>query len=79
METNQPSDPLSQSYSEPSLQMWCDNIAGLVADALVDGGMVQHSDFKQAAEIISEEIWIRLLTNDYPPIEPTSAPLINPP
>lgn len=73
MEMNQPSDPLSLPDGEQSLQAWCDSIARLVADALVDGGMVQHSDFKQAAEIISEEIWIRLLINDYPPIEPNSA------
>jgi hypothetical protein len=67
MDRNESSDSPRSNTNEEALQTWCDSIAGLVADALVDGGMVQHSDFKQAAEIISEEIWVRLLINDYPP------------
>ena len=46
---------------------WSKEIAELIADALVDGGLFKREGLPQAAEIIAEEIWTRLLCKDYPP------------
>jgi hypothetical protein len=53
-----------------ALHDWSDAVALLVADALVDGGIVAPGEFARASEIIAEELWIRLLTNDRPPPPP---------
>ena len=67
MEIVEPSSDDNEQSPEQALQAWCDNIAVLSADALVDGGVIRKDDLERAAEIISEEIWVRLLVNDYPP------------
>ena len=46
---------------------WSKEIGELIADALVDGGLINREELPRAAEIIAEEIWTRLLCKDYPP------------
>jgi hypothetical protein len=53
---------------------WSRSVAGLAVDSLIDHGLVKKEDFRRAAEIAAEEIWIRLLARDYPP-----PPEANPP
>ena len=50
---------------------WCDSLAALGVDALVDAGLVIKSEFKQATDIVAEELFVRLCLHDYPP-EPGS-------
>ena len=50
-----------------SADQWSKDVAVLAADALVDAKLVQSSSLAKAAEIIAEEIWIRLQAGDYPP------------
>jgi len=49
------------------VKTWCDRIAALAVDALVDGGLIKKEEFEEASAIVAEEILIRLLLNDYPP------------
>ncbi len=42
------------------------DMAGLIVDALIDGGVVQEKDRSKAEEIATEEIWIRKLLVDGP-------------
>ena len=46
---------------------WCDGISEIIVDCLLDGGVVKKEDFKKAQEIVAEELFVRLLVNDYPP------------
>lgn len=46
---------------------WSKEVAALVADSLVDGGVIDRAAVERAGEIIAEEIWVRLLVGDYPP------------
>ena len=49
------------------VKTWCDLIAALAVDALVDGDLIKKEEFEEASAIVAEEILIRLLLNDYPP------------
>jgi len=49
------------------VKTWCDNIATLIADALVDSAHIRNGDLSAVSDIISEELFVRLLANDYPP------------
>ena len=46
---------------------WSKAVAVIVADSLVDGGLLDRAQIPRASEIIAEEIWVRLLCEDYPP------------
>jgi hypothetical protein len=46
---------------------WCEIIGGILADALLDGEIVKNADFEKAKEILAEELFVRLLVEDYPP------------
>ena len=48
---------------------WSDDVASLVADALVDASVLNAQEFEKAVEIISEEINVRLALGDYPEID----------
>jgi hypothetical protein len=52
------------SSSDP--ESWSYDIAVLAADALTDAGFVQVHDKNRAAEVIGEEIAVRLSIGDYP-------------
>ena len=42
-------------------------MADLIVDALIDGGVVREEDRSKGAAIAAEEIWIRKLLVDGPP------------
>jgi hypothetical protein len=46
---------------------WSKDIAALIANSLVDAGVIDREAVERASEIIAEEIWTRLLVGDYPP------------
>lgn len=48
-------------------ERWCEDIASLIADALMDGGLVDKDQFEKAQAIIAEELFVRLTVQDYPP------------
>ena len=48
---------------------WSKTVAALALDALVDHGLLKREDFDVALEIAAEEIRIRLVMNDYPPVD----------
>ncbi len=43
------------------------DMASLIADALIDGGVVKEDDRTKCEDIAAEEIWVRKLTVDGPP------------
>jgi hypothetical protein len=53
----------------PDLKSWCENVAALSVDILVDFKLVKAEDFERAKAIIAEEILVRLSMRDYPPTE----------
>ena len=46
---------------------WCDDVAALGVDVLADAGLVSRADFERAADIVAEEMFVRLCLLDYPP------------
>ena len=48
---------------------WCDGVASLVVDAMVDAEFIKTEDIKKAIAVASEEIHVRLALDDYPPHE----------
>lgn len=53
---------------DKEISKWCDNIASIVADALVDAGLIPPENFDKAVAVTSEEIYVRVFClNDFPP------------
>lgn len=48
-------------------QQWSEDIASLIADALVDGKLVAREEMERAVKIITQELSVRLILKDYPP------------
>jgi hypothetical protein len=46
---------------------WCESVASLAVDVLINCNLVEKDKFDEAVEIVAEEVWIRLIVNDYPP------------
>ena len=53
------------------IQSWCESVAGLGVDMLVDSGLIKKEDFAKAAAIVANEILVRLAMGDYPPSDET--------
>ena len=51
------------------IQSWCESVAGLSVDALIDAGLIRKEDFTNATAIVMQEILVRLSIGDYPPLE----------
>jgi hypothetical protein len=49
------------------VRAWCDHVATLGVDALVDAGIVARADFERASSIVAGEAFARLCLHDYPP------------
>jgi len=49
------------------VQDWCNKVASLGVDALIDGGLLAKRDFGRASGIVAEELFVRLCLLDYPP------------
>src|SRR5690606_25945635 len=56
-----------QQESSMDDDAWSKAIAALIADSLVDGGVIDHEAVGPASEIIAAEVWARWLVRDYPP------------
>jgi predicted RNA-binding protein associated with RNAse of E/G family len=50
------------------IQSWCESVAELGVDMLVDSGLIKKEDFAKATAIVAEEILVRLTMGDYPPL-----------
>ncbi len=59
--------------SNETIESWSAAIASLAVDALVDCGLVKKEDVDRAEKIVAEEIWVRLLIEDYPPPAPPNS------
>jgi hypothetical protein len=46
---------------------WSQSIAVLIADALVDGGVITREQMPRAIEIAAEELYVRCTVKDFPP------------
>ena len=44
---------------------WCDDVAALGVDVLADAGLVSRADFERAADIVAEEVFVRLIQSKY--------------
>lgn len=46
-------------------------VAELIADAMIDAKLISKEQFEDAVTVISEEIFVRLIIGDYPsPLKP---------
>jgi hypothetical protein len=48
-------------------EQWCESVAALAVDALLDAGLLPRERLEDAKAIIATEISVRLYLNDYPP------------
>ena len=55
------------SREPDAVKQWCDDVAALATDALVDAKLLGRQEVDRATEIIAEEILVRLALEDYPP------------
>jgi hypothetical protein len=64
------------SMEVESLESWCEGRASIAVDALLDANLVRREDFDRAVEIVTEELFVRLIIGDYPPLQtpPTVLP-----
>ena len=76
-------EPWSEEFATHTRE-WCDKVAVLGVDVLVNAGLVAKGEVNRASHIIAEELFVRLCLHDYPPIpesltkvvdtEPNAAP-----
>ncbi len=52
-----------------SLESWCEGRASIAVDALLDANLVRREDFDRAVAIVTEELFVRLIIGDYPPLQ----------
>jgi hypothetical protein len=60
-------EPWSPEFAA-RVREWCDKVAVLGVDVLLDAGLVAKGDLKRASDIVAEELLVRLCLHDYPPI-----------
>lgn len=53
--------------SDEGIQTWCDSVAELIVDVMIDADLVKLEKFQDAASVISMELFVRLNLGDYPP------------
>ena len=53
--------------TDAELRAWCDKVAAVGVDMLLEHGLVQPASFDAAKNLISEEIRIRIVMGDRPP------------
>jgi hypothetical protein len=58
---------MMSGMKEKDAKEWCDVVASLGIDILLDEGIVKPDDLDRAIAIVSEEIWTRLAMGDLPP------------
>ena len=56
---------------QKKLPQWCEDVAALGVDMLLDEGLIQKEDLERATKIIAREILTRLCLGDYPPADVT--------
>ena len=56
-----------------TIEAWSKKVAALALDELVNAVFLRREDFDAALEIAAEEIRIRLVMEDYPPIQDASS------
>lgn len=64
------SAPMAEVWSPEfaaRVRAWCDHVAALGVDVLVDAGLVGRGDFERARGIVAEEVFVRLCLHGYPP------------
>lgn len=49
------------------LKTWCESIGRIVADAMLDVGLIEKERFEDAVEVAALELFCRMLVGDYPP------------
>ena len=47
---------------------WCNQIANLAVDAMIDAKLIEFDNLEDAVNITSTEIMVRLVMKDYPPL-----------
>lgn len=49
------------------IKAWCTAIAEVIVDELWRGELVEFENFESAVDVVSEELFVRLIVGDYPP------------
>lgn len=53
--------------TDAKVRAWCENVASLGADMLVEHGIIKRDAVEIATQIIAEEIRMRIVMGDKPP------------
>jgi hypothetical protein len=62
---------MAERWSDESagrVRAWCEKVAALGVDVLVDAGLIEKADFERASDIVAEELFERFCLRDYPPL-----------
>ncbi len=52
---------------DKAFQAWSNGIAELIADAMIDADLIDKEKFEKSVDVIGLEIFVRLISGDYPP------------
>ena len=52
---------------DEDLKTWCEIVGGIIVDAMLDAKLVKEEEFKEATQVASMELFVRLIIGDYPP------------
>ena len=55
------------SKEKDEIDVWCNNMAALAVDVLLDCNLIKQENVEQAIGIVAEEILVRLAIGYYPP------------
>jgi hypothetical protein len=48
-------------------QRWSNDVAELIADAMIDANLITKGQFEESVNVIGLEIFVSLISGDYPP------------
>jgi hypothetical protein len=64
---DKPSYTTMDKSANDKLLTWCEKVASLGVDMLLENNLVKRDDFDLAVTLVAEEIRIRILIGDRPP------------
>ena len=58
---------MNMTKENEEYQQWSNDVAELAADAMIDAKLITKEQFEESVNVIGVEIFVRLISGDYPP------------
>ena len=66
---------MNMNKENEQYQQWSNDVANLIADAMIDAKLISKEQFEESVSVIGQEIFVRLIMGDYPtPLNPKLLP-----